>query len=99
MVEKNVTVLAKFKAKSGMQAELKIVLVDLATKARDDQGCLVFKVLQAMEDPTLFIYHEVWATKADLDNHLAMPYLAFYREKRAPLLDGNPEVVRWNVIG
>jgi len=98
MVKKQVTVLARFRAKKGSEAELAEVLGELAAEARHDQGCLAFELLQNKKDPTLFMYHEVWSSQADLDNHVKMPYLPGYRERRAPLLDGDPEVTWWGAL-
>jgi quinol monooxygenase YgiN len=98
MTEKNITVMAKFKAKPGMETELEKIMKELANEARNDPGCLKFEVLQAKDDSVHFMYREVWASQKDIENHLAMSYLPVYREKRAPFLDGDPEVNSWIVI-
>jgi quinol monooxygenase YgiN len=98
MSTKQVTVLARFKAKKGSEADLAQVLGELASEARNDQGCLAFELLRSQKDPTLFMYHEVWASQSDLDNHIKMPYLPAYRERRAPLLDCEPEVATWEIL-
>ena len=95
MHEGNVTVFVKFKAKAGSQTELKSLLLDMAGQSSQDPGCIKYDVFQNKNDETEFMLSELWETQSDADNHAQMDYLPAYRERRAPMLDGNPEVSTW----
>ncbi len=95
MSEEKVTVFAKFKAKGGCQAELKSLLLEMAGQSSQDPGCLEYDVLQDKNDDTVFMFRELWATQTDADNHVKMPYLPSYRERRAPMLAEEPVVSTW----
>jgi quinol monooxygenase YgiN len=98
MAEKKVVVLARFKARAGAQEQLKSILQQMAQEAANDRGCLRFDLVQNEKDDTLFMFSECWTSQQDLENHLKMPYISVYRDKRRPFLDGDPEVTTWRVV-
>lgn len=95
MSKQKVTVLAVFKAKPGGEKKLFEILSAMAEEARNDPGCLLFECKRSRDHNDLFLFHEEWSSQADVENHLKMPYLAKYREQRAPYLEGSPEVSAW----
>ncbi|MFJ4144073.1 putative quinol monooxygenase [Pseudomonas sp. NPDC089734] len=54
--------------------------------SRREPGCIEYHMLRDQQDPTLFIFYEVWATKADLDVHSALPHMVQFHEKRMEYL-------------
>ncbi|MNP84578.1 Antibiotic biosynthesis monooxygenase [compost metagenome] len=44
-------------------------------------------MLRDKEDPSLFVFFEVWANKAALDVHSALPHMAEFFEKRMDYLE------------
>lgn len=95
MSTEKVTVFAKFQAKKGRQGELKSLLLEMAGQSSKDPGCLQYEVLQDKKDDTVFMFLEVWESQAEADNHVKMPYLPPYRERRAPMLAKDLEVSTW----
>jgi quinol monooxygenase YgiN len=98
MTKKKLLILARFKARVGVQGQLKSVLLQMAKEAANDRGCLGFDLVQNEKDDTVFMFSEYWASQQDLENHLRMPYISVYRDRRRPLLDGDPEVTSWLVV-
>jgi quinol monooxygenase YgiN len=98
MTEKKLLVLARFKSRVGVQGQLKSILQQMAKEAANDRGCLRFDLVQNEKDDTLFMFSECWASQLDLENHLKMPYISVYRDKRRPFLDSDPEVTTWWVV-
>jgi len=86
MNENKVSVLAKCKAKSGMEEELKKELMALVVLTRAESGCINYDLHQSVEDKALFILYENWVSKKDLDEHLAMPYLKAFLDKADEIL-------------
>jgi quinol monooxygenase YgiN len=54
---------------------------------------------QSVEDKSLFMFYECWASKEDLDKHLAMPYMKSHLAKAGDFFDGPAEITLWEKIG
>ncbi|CAG8868135.1 Putative monooxygenase [Pseudomonas fluorescens] len=55
--------------------------------SRQEPGCIEYHMLRDQQDPTLFIFFEVWASKADLDVHSALPHMQRFSEQRMDYLE------------
>ena len=55
--------------------------------SRQEPGCIEYHMLRDREDPSLFVFFEVWASKADLDVHSALPHMVAFGEKRMEYLE------------
>ena len=86
MTDKKVTVLAKCKAKPGMEEDVKKEIMALVAPTRLESGCINYDLHQSSDDKTLFILYENWISKKDLDEHLAMPYLKAFLDKADEIL-------------
>jgi quinol monooxygenase YgiN len=53
---------------------------------------------QAPDDKSLFIFHENWKSKEDLDRHLEMPYLKAFLEKAGNILEKPVEITLLEMI-
>jgi len=50
--------------------------------SRQEPGCIEYHMLRDKEDPTLFIFYEIWASQAHLDVHSNLPHMkAFFAER------------------
>ena len=96
---KKVTVLALFKAKSGLEEEVKRELMALQGPARSEEGCINYDLHQSKEDPSRFMFYENWKSQEDLDKHLQMPYLKAFREKAGDLLAEPTSMTLHKMIG
>jgi quinol monooxygenase YgiN len=70
-----VTVIASFKAKNGFAQLLKTELLKLIAPGIQEEGCISYDLHQSLDDPGLFLFHENWRSRDDLDRHLEMPYI------------------------
>ncbi|AGZ33571.1 antibiotic biosynthesis monooxygenase [Pseudomonas sp. SWI6] len=55
--------------------------------SRQEPGCVEYHMLRDKQDPTLFVFYEVWASKAALDEHSALPHMREFFEKRMDYLE------------
>ncbi|NIF19446.1 putative quinol monooxygenase [Pantoea sp. Cy-639] len=55
--------------------------------SRREPGCIEYHMLRDQEDPSLFVFFEVWASKADLDVHSALPHMREFFDKRMDFLE------------
>ncbi len=94
-----VTVLALFKAKPGLEEEVKGELMALQGPTRSEAGCIHYDLHQSKEDPSRFMFYENWKSQEDLDEHLQMPYLKTFREKAGNLLAEPASITLHEMIG
>jgi quinol monooxygenase YgiN len=99
MNAKPVTVVATLKARPGQEETLRQELLALIPATRAEAGCLNYDLHRATDNPALFLFHENWTSKADLDAHLAKPHLQNFLAKAADLLAEEPNITRWERIG
>lgn len=98
MAEEQITVLAKCKAKPGMEAAVRDAVMALVAPTRSEPGCINYDLHQSSENPSLFILYENWVSKKDLDEHLAMPYLKDFIGKAETLLVEPIEITLWRMV-
>jgi len=70
-----IAVVATATAKPGHEAELRAAFTKLLGPSRSDSGCIIYDLHQSTDDPNTFMMYEVWASKAELDAHLATSHL------------------------
>ncbi len=93
-----VTVLARFKAKSGLEEQVRRELLSLVTPTRAEAGCINYDLHRSPDDPALFMLYENWVSMKDLEEHLAMPYLEAFKAKATDLLAEPLEIAFWEMI-
>lgn len=87
-----VCVVARFKAKEGQGPKLREMLLNLVQPSRSDEGCIKYDVHQAIEDPTLFYFYEIWQSRELLDKHGASKTLSSFREAAKDVFGEPPQV-------
>lgn len=97
-MQEKIAVVARLRAKAGMEEDLKEVLLALIEPSRSDEGCIKYDLHQAIGDPALFIFYENWQSKAHLDKHSATPHLKNFFSKAKALLAEPPEVIVLDMI-
>ena len=98
MANKKVTVVARIKAKKGMEEIVKQELIALLSPTRSEKGCINYDLHQSVEDKSLFMFYENWVSKKDLDEHLAMPHMKSHLKRANELFAGPPEITLWEKI-
>jgi quinol monooxygenase YgiN len=69
------TIIARVKAKPGMEQRMQQDLLALLAPTRSEAGCITFDLLIDINDPTVFMLYENWESKAALDAHFEQPYV------------------------
>ena len=81
------TLIAYLHAKPEKRAELLKILHAFVKPTRAEAGCVEYHLHVSNDDPNLFVFYENWRTRKDLDEHLEMPYLKSFFERRMDLLE------------
>ena len=98
MADKKVTVVARIKAKKGMEEKVKRELMALLSPTRSEKGCINYDLHQSVEDKSLFMFYENWASKRDLNEHMEMPYMKSHLEKAGEILAEPGDITLWEKI-
>lgn len=75
-----------------MVEEAKQVALSLVEVSREEEGNINYDLHQAIDDETVFIWHETWANKAALDEHFAMPYFGKFFAKVDEIAAEPPQI-------
>ncbi len=91
--------IATLKAKPGKEAELAEILKSFVAKTADEEGTLVYTLLQSKKDPTEFIFYEVYKDQAAMELHASTPHFKEIMMSRiVPYLDGKPKMTFCDVL-
>jgi len=99
MSENQVTVIALIEAKPGCDSDVRNGLLKLAGPTRKEPGCINYDIHLSKDHSGLFMIHENWKSRQELDRHLEMPYLKGFLEETANKLAKPVEVTTWGLIG
>lgn len=60
--------------------------------SRAEPGCIEYHMLRDQQDPTLFIFYEIWQSKAHLDVHANLPHMKTFFDARMDYLERDFEI-------
>ena len=91
-----VTVMARITAKSGLEDAVFSELVSLVDSTRREKGCITYDLYRCEHDPAVFMFHETWRSREDLQRHFEMPHLLEFRRKAIEMLVNPAELSYWD---
>ncbi|WP_336353312.1 putative quinol monooxygenase [Pseudomonas atacamensis] len=68
-------------------AEFEALFRAYVEPSRAEPGCIEYHMLRDQQDPTLFIFYEIWASQAHLDVHSALPHMQEFFARRMEYLE------------
>ena len=71
-----IVLVARLKVKDDKVEDAHAAALALVDASRSEAGCINYDVHQAIDDETVFVWHETWTNKAALDEHFEKPYFA-----------------------
>ena len=98
MAGSKLTVVARIRAKAGLEDRVKGELMNLISPTRKESGCLNYDLHQSQEDKGLFLLYENWISRQDLDDHLKTPHLQAFLGKVDELLAEPVEIKFFDMI-
>lgn len=81
------TLIARFHAREGMEAEVATVLAEQVVKVRLEPGCLVIDAYRATREGRLFFIVSHWEDEAAFDVHAELPATLAFIAKMEALID------------
>ncbi|WAC08429.1 MAG: putative quinol monooxygenase [Thermodesulfobacteriota bacterium] len=98
MPSNKVTVVARIKAKEGLEDKVKQELINLLIPTRSEEGCINYDLHQSIQDNSLFLFYENWKTEEDLKRHLENQPLKNFLKQVDELLGEPLDVTLWSKI-
>ncbi len=98
MTNGKVTVVARIKARPGMEERVREVLQALVPPTTRERGCITYDLHQAAGDTSLFMFYENWCSREDLEEHLGTPHLQAFLGKADELLAEPVDVSLWEMV-
>lgn len=92
------TVVAKIRAKPGLEARVQEELLALVAPTRAEAGCLNYDLHRSQEEPGLFLFYENWRSPQDLEAHLQTPHLQRFLSQADDLLAAPVDISRWEML-
>jgi len=77
MNNEKIVIVARLKVHGNTVEEIKKAALSIVADSRAEAGCLNYDIHQAIDDPTVFIWHETWANQAAIDEHFEK---SFFKE-------------------
>ena len=91
-------VIARLKAKPAHVDAVREILTGFVAPTRGEAGCIVYDLLQNLDDPAHFTFVEEWTDRAALDEHGRSPHITSGRVKLKDLLEGPAEILLYSRI-
>lgn len=97
-MSEQLTIIAKLRAKSGMESRVREIFGSLRTPTHKEDGCVYYELHQSLENPREFVFYENWTSAAHLDTHLKTPYVQAAFKIAPEILDAPIEITRWRML-
>ncbi len=92
-------IIAKLKAKSGKEDELKKAVLDALPNVEQEEGTLVYAFNRSLTDPTEFVFYEKYTDEDALNAHSSTEHFKKMLNAFASCLDGAPEIGMYEEVG
>jgi quinol monooxygenase YgiN len=93
-----VTLLVQLRAKQGQHLALESEIRALIAPTRKEEGCLQYDLHRSLDDPDLFLLHEVWASRQHHQAHYQTPHFLRWNACQDSLI-ASRDASFWRQIG
>jgi quinol monooxygenase YgiN len=98
MSDEKIVLVARLKVRADAVEEAKRLALGITDDSRREEGCINYDVHQAIDDPTVFVWHETWKDKAALENHFELPYFKEFFAAASKLAAEDPQITITRMI-
>jgi len=92
-----VTLVVLLRSKEGQHFLLEAEIRALIAPTRKEEGCLQYDLHRSVDQPSQFLLHEVWASRAHHTAHTKTPHFLRWDARKDSLL-ANRDVTFWQQI-
>ena len=98
MSDEKIVLVARLKVKDDAVDEAKRLALRLVPDSRGEEGCINYDIHQAIDDQTVFVWHETWKNKAALDEHFEKQYFKDFFARASELAAEPPQINLTKII-
>ncbi len=98
MSDEKIVLVARLKVKDDAVEEAKQMALSIADDSRSEEGNINYDIHQAIDDPTVFVWHETWKNKAALDEHFEKDYFKSFFARAGELAAEPPQITLTKMI-
>ncbi len=91
-MNEEIVLVARLKVRPETVEATKSAALAIVEPSRTEAGNINYDVHQSIEDPTLFIWHETWASRAAIDEHFATTFFQTFFATVEPLAAEPPVI-------
>lgn len=92
-----ITIVVLLRSKEGQHLLLEAEIRALLAHTRKEEGCVQYDLHHSLDNPSLFLLHEVWATRAHHTAHTKTPHFLRWDARKDSLL-ASREVTFWQQL-
>lgn len=97
-MSENIVLIARLKVKDDAIEAAKAAAFAIIDDSRAESGNINYDLHQAIDDPTVLIWHETWKDKAAIDAHFATPFFQNFSAAIEPLAAEPPVITLTKMI-
>ncbi len=90
--DEQIVLMARLNVKKDAVENLKQAALAIVAESRKETGCVNYDIHQAIDDETVFLWHETWANKSALDEHFARSYTKEFFARVDEFADEPPQI-------
>lgn len=90
--DEKIVLMARLKVRADQVEALKRAALGIVAASRAEAGCVNYDVHQLIEDETVFLWHETWASKDALDEHFDKDYTREFFARVDEFADEPPQI-------
>lgn len=98
MNNEKIVLVARLKVKDDAVEEAKKAALAIVADSRAEEGNINYDIHQAIDDPTVFVWHETWTDNTALDEHFEKPYFKEFFSKVEELAAEEPQITLTKMI-
>lgn len=98
MSDEKIVLVARLKVKEDAVEEAKQAALDIVAASRAEEGNINYDIHQAIDDPTVFVWHETWKSKAAIDEHFETDFFKDFYAKVIEFAAEQPQITLTKMI-
>ena len=98
MNNEKIVLVARLKVKENAVEDAKKAALAIVADSRAEEGNINYDIHQAIDDPTVFVWHETWADKAAIDEHFETTFFKDFFAKVQEFAAEEPQITLTKMI-
>lgn len=98
MSDEKIVLVARLKVREDSIDATKKAALAIVADSRAEEGNVNYDIHQAIDDPTIFVWHETWASKNAIDEHFETDFFRDFFAKVEKFAAEPPQIILTKMI-